>query len=331
MIDFRKLISAGSHFGHQVARWCPKMAPYIWGHKNKVHLIDVSKTAFQLEKAAEFLHGVASEGKQILWVGTKRSAQKAIVDVATDLSMPFVNHRWIGGTLSNYAQVKKSVTKLLHYEDILSRAEKFSFYTKKEFNTFSKVAGRLDKSVGGIRTLVWPIGAIVIVDVSKEESALREAMMMGVPVVAIVDTNSDPSYVDYPIPANDDAPASVALILSYLAEFVTTGKVKAAANAEVKAEQDKLQKQQEALLNAKEISMSGTTGLLLDDEQDSDGAKKSAPGSRSSRPRRTTGASDDTSGDRTASRPRPTAPAGGVKRREDQPPRDRAPKAPVKK
>lgn len=331
MIDFRKLISAGSHFGHQVARWCPKMAPYIWGHKNKVHLIDVSKTAFQLEKAAEFLHGVAAEGKQILWVGTKRSAQKAVAEIATDLSMPYVNHRWIGGTLSNYAQVKKSVTKLLHYEDILSRAEKFSFYTKKEFNTFSKVAARLEKSVGGIRNLVWPIGAIVIVDVSKEESALREAVMMGVPVVAIVDTNSDPSYVNFPIPANDDAPASVALILGYVGDFVKTGKEKAAANAEVKAEQDKLQKAQEAMLNAKEISMSGTTGLLLDDEQDSEGGKKGSSGPRSSRPRRAGTPSDDnTSGERTTPRPRPTTNVGGVKRREDQP-RDRAPKAPVKK
>lgn len=242
MIDFRELIKAGSHFGHQTSRWCPKMAPYIWGHKNKVHLIDISKTAFQLEKAAKFLNGVASEGKTILWVGTKKPAQKIISDVAVKLDMPYVNHRWIGGTLSNYEQVKKSVTKMLHYEDILSKAEKFPHYTKKELNIFQKLVVRSRISVGGIQGLKWPVGAIVLVDIGKERSALQEATMMGIPVVAIVDTNGDPSNVDYVIPANDDAPRSIQVIIDHLANGVELGKESAAKKIKAKAEAKEISK-----------------------------------------------------------------------------------------
>lgn len=143
MIDFRELVKAGVHFGHQTSRWVPKMAPYIWGVKNKVHLIDVSKTANQIEKAAKFLETVSGEGKQVLLVGTKKSAQEIIYAAAKKLGMPYVNHRWIGGTLSNPAQVRKSVTKMLHYEDVLVKAEKFPHYTKKELNEFQKSADRL--------------------------------------------------------------------------------------------------------------------------------------------------------------------------------------------
>ena len=131
MIDFKQLVKAGVHFGHRTSVWCPLMEPYIWGHKNNVHLIDVSKTAFQLEKAAKFLETVAAEGKSILWVGTKKAAQEVVRSVAERLNMPYVNHRWIGGTLSNYSQVKKSVTKLLHYEDVLPKEAAILFIPKK--------------------------------------------------------------------------------------------------------------------------------------------------------------------------------------------------------
>lgn len=240
MIDFRELIKAGSHFGHQTSRWCPKMAPYIWGLKSKVHLIDVSKTAFQLEKAAMFLGEIAAENKQILWVGTKRPAQKIIEDVAKKFDMPYVSHRWIGGTLSNYEQVKKSVTRLLHYEDVLVKAETHPYYTKKELNVFQKLVHRLEKSVGGIRTLKWPVGAVVLIDVGKEGAALLEAAAMGVPVVAIVDTNGDPSLVNYVIPANDDAPRSIQVIVDYLATFVEKGKIESAKKTAAAAEKARM-------------------------------------------------------------------------------------------
>ena len=233
-VDFAELVKAGVHFGHQTSRWCPKMAPYIWGYKNNVHLIDVSKTAFQLEKAAQFLETIAAEGKSILWIGTKKPAQAIIQAMATKLGMPFVNHRWVGGTLSNRPQVRKSVTKLLHFEDVLSKSDQFPLYTKKEFNTITKVAGRLEKNVGGIRNLHWPLGALVVVDVSKERSAIKEAAAMGIPVVAIVDTNGDPSMVSYVIPGNDDAPRAIKVILDFLGDAVEKGKETARAQGKEK-------------------------------------------------------------------------------------------------
>jgi small subunit ribosomal protein S2 len=232
MINFRELVKAGVHFGHQTSRWEPKMAPYIWGHKNGIHLIDVSKTAHQLEKAARFLAQVVADKKTVLWVGTKKPAQDIIFTTATTLNMPYVNHRWIGGTLSNFVQVKKSVTRLLHYEDIVARSEKFPLYTKKELNTFQKVIERLQKNVGGIRKLTWPIGAVVLIDVRKEQSALKEAARMGIPVIALVDTNNDPSLVDYVIPANDDAPRSINVIIEYLKQAAQKGLEAAQAKAD---------------------------------------------------------------------------------------------------
>jgi small subunit ribosomal protein S2 len=273
MIDFRKLVQAGVHFGHQAARWVPKMSPYIWGVKNKVHLIDVSKTAYQLEKAARFLQEVASEGKQILWVGTKKPARNVIQEVATKLGMPYVNHRWVGGTLSNYSQVKKSVTRLLHYEDVLEKSEKYPHYTKKELNEIKKSVDRLAGIVGGIRTLTWPVGAIVLVDVNKEQSALKEAVKVGVPVVALVDTNADPSLVDYVIPANDDAPRSIAVILEYLQQAVEEGRQQATRKTEkVKAAMPQAPaakpEEQDVILQLAEVE------AALAEESDQDGASK---------------------------------------------------------
>ncbi|BDC34720.1 hypothetical protein Noda2021_06780 [Candidatus Dependentiae bacterium Noda2021] len=241
----KSLIQSGIHFGHQTSRWCPKMARYIWGHKNNVHLIDVSKTALQLEKAGKFLESVASEGRCILWVGTKKPAQESIQAVAQSLNMPYVTHRWIGGTLSNFSQVKKSVTNLLHDEDILAKAEKNSgdrqFHTKKEMVVLTKEYERLKKNVGGIRTLTWPVGAVVIIDVIKEHSALKEAVGMGVPVVALVDTNGDPSLVEYVIPGNDDSPRAIKLVLDYLAQAVKQGAEAAAIKAVARPEAIRLE------------------------------------------------------------------------------------------
>ena len=199
------------------------MDAYIWGNKNGVSLIDVSKTAHQLEKAAKFLNRLQLKANTILWVGTKKPAQDIILAMATSFNMPYVTHRWIGGTLSNYSQVTKSRTKLLHYEDVLARSEKFPFYTKKELNVIQKAVERLKKNVGGIRSLTWPVGAIVLVDILKERSALREAARMGVPVVALVDTNADPSLVDYVIPGNDDAPRAIKIVIDYLGEAARKG------------------------------------------------------------------------------------------------------------
>ncbi len=272
MIEYRTLVKAGVHFGHLTSRWVPKMAPYIWGVKNKVHLIDVSKTAHQLERAAEFLEEVSKEGKSVLWVGTKKSARSVVQDVAKKLDMPFVNHRWVGGTLSNFSQVKKSVTRLLHFEDVLEKSEKYPNYTKKELNEIKKQVDRLQNVVGGIRNLAWPIGAVVIVDINKEHSALKEAVSVGVPVVALVDTNADPSLVDYVIPANDDAPRSIQVVLEYLQQAFEKGRAQAKAK-KAEAEKPKADKK-EAVAEPKQELKADAANEPTTDAKDETKAKK---------------------------------------------------------
>ena len=235
MIDPKKLVKSGAHYGHKTSVWDPRMAPYIWGKKDDVYLIDVSKAAHLLEKAAKFLESIVINGKNILWVGTKKAAQSSIEKAAKELNLPFVNHRWIGGTLTNFRQVRKSVANYLHFKDIIAKSDQFN-YTKKELNKFQKNIDKLEQNIGGIVNLTWPVGALVVVDVKKEHVAIKEAKTMGVPVVALVDTNCDPSLIDFVIPANDDAPRSVEVIIDYLAEAVKAGQ----AVATVKLEEQQL-------------------------------------------------------------------------------------------
>jgi len=234
-------------------------------------LIDVSKTAHYLEQAAKFLETVAAENKQILWVGTKKSAQGAIGKLAKEIKMPYVTNRWIGGTLTNFSQVKKSVTKLLHFEDIIARAAEFP-YTKKELLTFQKIVDRLQQNVGGIRNLKWPIGAVVIVDVRKEKTALSEASQVGLPVVALVDTNCDPTGIDYVVPGNDDSPKAVNFIIDYFGEAVKRGVIEAAkkakeepkkeASAEPQTEKESEKKAGKAKMVARKIVKKVTSRVI---------------------------------------------------------------------
>ncbi|MBP7854409.1 30S ribosomal protein S2 [Candidatus Babeliales bacterium] len=225
MIDYKRLIDVGLHFGHQKSRWCPKMEPYIWGHRGGVHLIDISKTAHALQKTAAFLETVTARGETILWVGTKKQAKDAIAATGLATNMPYVNYRWVGGTITNYQQVKKAVTKLMHYEDVIARYNKEnSSYTKKEISRIQKLAERLSRSIGGLKSYVMPIGAVVIIDVKKEETALLEALASNVPVVALVDTNADPSKIgQFVIPGNDDSAKGIEFVLAYLQEAVKKG------------------------------------------------------------------------------------------------------------
>ncbi len=234
MIEFRDLIQAGLHFGHQKSRWCPNMAPYIWGHRNGVHLLDVSKIAYNLEKSAAFLESVAARGETILWVGTKKSAKSMIESLGQNLNMPYVNHRWVGGTITNFYQVKKAVTKYLHLEDVVKKSNE-SLYTKKECVTFQKAADRLKRTIGGLIDLKMPVGAIVLIDVKKEATALQEANSAGVPVVALVDSNANPTGVDFVIPGNDDSPKAIKLVLDYLAAATARGLDKKSLQEEAEA------------------------------------------------------------------------------------------------
>ena len=239
MIDFRQLIDAGLHFGHQKSRWCPKMKPFIWGHRGGIHLIDISKTAQALQKTASFLESIVARGETVLWVGTKKSAKDVIGQIGKELNMPYVNYRWVGGTITNFPQVKKAVTKLLHYEDILKKSkEDNSMYTKKELVKFQKMAERLERSVGGLKSLTMPIGAIVVIDVKKEQTALLEANVAHVPVVGLVDSNSDPQGVDFIIPGNDDSAKGIQFVLEHLKGAVQKGLAKK-AESHKKQEKDK--------------------------------------------------------------------------------------------
>jgi len=303
MIDYNILIKNGVQFGHLTWRWCPKMRPYIWGQKNDVHLIDVSKTAFQLEKAAKFLEAIASEGKPVLWVGTKRAASEVVRAAAEKAQSPYVTHRWVGGTITNHSQVKKSVTRLLHFEDILSKMSEH-IYTKKEYGVFSKIVDRLTKSVGGIRTLLWPIGAVVVFDVKKEHVAIKEAHAAGIPVVALVDTNGDPSGIDYVIPGNDDVPRAIEVIASYLSEAVARGNAVAEARPKEEVSGDKL------------IEQLVDRALSPDEEEEESkkrGARRrpagaAAPGAAPTGQRRRPASAGSRGGQRPAGARRPSAP-----------------------
>ena len=304
MIDFRVLVKAGVHFGHQASRWNPRMAPYIWGTKNGVHLINVAKTAFQLDKSCKLLEQIAADGKTILWIGTKKAAQQTMRDAAQLVSMPYVTHRWIGGTLTNFPQVKKSVTRYLHFQDVVEKADT-NHYTKKELNTFKKIVDRLEKNIGGIVHLSWPVGAIIVVDVKKEMSAIKEAAMVGVPVFALVDTNGDPLLVNYVIPGNDDSVHSIEAVIKPLAEAVLRGK----QVADVKKQEE--EKEQEILREKKRAerkeavdahkALHPTNEALVaflekEDEEEAKGGAKKTAGKKTFTPRREGGSKPFTPG-----------------------------------
>jgi len=221
MIDIKELLKAGVHFGHRTSKWSPKMAPFIWGAKNQVHLIDISKTAILLKRASTFLQQTASEGKLILWIGTKKAAQSTIEKTGKELKMPFVINRWVGGTLSNFSEIKKAITRLLHLRDALMKSS--GRFTKKEASTIQKEIGRLEKNIGGIINLTSKPGAIVVIDALKEKAAIKEALTLGIPVVAMLDTNTDPSGINFIIPANDDAIKSIDVIVNNLSAAVKAG------------------------------------------------------------------------------------------------------------
>lgn len=258
MIDLRLLIKQGVHFGHQTSRWFPKMRPYIWGAQNGIHLIDVSQTAHKLEQAAQFLEKIAGEGKSIVWVGTKKAAHDIIERIGKELGLPFVINRWVGGTFTNNPQIRKAIQNLLHYEDIIEKSAEYP-YSKKELNVFQKNIDRLERNIGGIRKLKWPVGAVVVVDVKKEHVCVKEAIARGIPIVALVDTNCDPSSIDYVIPGNDDVPRAIDIIMSYLAEATKRGLVVAANRPAEEHEQE-----------FSESSYENIPGLEDEEEKDKD-------------------------------------------------------------
>jgi len=222
-INLKDLLDAGCHFGHQAQRWNPKMAPFLYGVRDGVHIFDLAKTKEGLEKAAEFVKDTVAKGGKIIFVGTKRQAQAIVKEEAQKAKMPFITERWLGGIITNWDNIKKSIDKL---KDLKTQKEagELKKYTKKENILIDREIARLERFFGGLVDLKELPAAIFIIDIKKEQAALREAVKKNIPVIAIVDSNSDPDMVDWVIPANDDAVGSIKLIVSLIAEAVKIGQ-----------------------------------------------------------------------------------------------------------
>lgn len=220
VISMKQLLEAGVHFGHQTRRWNPKMAPYIFTERNGIYIIDLQKTVKLIDVAYDFIREVAAEGKDILFVGTKKQAQEAIQEEAIRANMHFVNNRWLGGMLTNFGTIK---TRIARMEEIRAMQEDgtFEVLPKKEVAALMNELEKLERNLGGIKNLdVNNIGAIFIVDPRKERIAIAEAKALNIPIVAIVDTNCDPDEIDYIIPGNDDAIRAVKLITARLGDAI---------------------------------------------------------------------------------------------------------------
>jgi small subunit ribosomal protein S2 len=225
-VDIKQLLEAGVHFGHKTSRWHPKMAPYIHSKRQDSHIIDLTKTVEGLDKALPFLTGVAASGKQILFVGTKKQAKDAVKTAAEKVGQPYVTERWIGGMLTNVATVNQQVKKLRDLEKRMDSGDLEKRYSKLEVQRFGEEIAELNIKYGGIKDLNGRPGALIVTDVLVDDGAVREAKVLGIPVVAIVDTNADPSGIDYVVPANDDAIKGTTLLLDYFAAAVAEGKSK---------------------------------------------------------------------------------------------------------
>lgn len=229
VISMKQLLEAGVHFGHQTRRWNPKMATYIFTERNGIYIIDLQKTVKKFEEAYMFIREVASEGKSILFVGTKKQAQEAIKEEAERSNMYFVNERWLGGMLTNFHTIQKRIARLRELEQMEENGT-FNVLPKKEVAQLKGEKEKLDRFLGGIkelgdvRNIKEKIGAIFLVDPRKEKIAVAEAKRLGIPIVAIVDTNCDPDEVDYVIPGNDDAIRAVKLITNRIADAVIEGR-----------------------------------------------------------------------------------------------------------
>jgi small subunit ribosomal protein S2 len=229
-VDIKQLLEAGAHFGHKTSRWHPKMAQYIHSKRGGSHIIDLAQTVTNLETALNFITDTSAKSKQILVVGTKRQAQDIIKKLAQDTNQPFVTERWLGGMLTNWNTIGGRIKHLKDLETRMENGELANKYNKLEIQRFQEEIDELNRLYGGIKDMNSRPGALFITDLIADANAVREARKMGIPIVAIVDTNTDPSLVTYPIPANDDAIKSLQLIADYVASAIHEGKAKAAKN-----------------------------------------------------------------------------------------------------
>ena len=230
IISMKQLLEAGVHFGHQTRRWNPKMSSYIFTERNGIYIIDLQKTVKKVEEAYNFVRELAAEGKTVLFVGTKKQAQDSVKEEAERVGHFFVNQRWLGGTLTNFSTIQKRIDRLTQLET-MEQDGTFDVLPKKEVIVLKKEMERLEKFLGGIKGMKSLPGALFIIDPRKERIAVAEARKLGIPIVAIVDTNCDPDEIDYVIPGNDDAIRAVKLLTGKIADAIMEGKQGEAENA----------------------------------------------------------------------------------------------------
>lgn len=222
-IVVKEILEAGVHFGHQKSRWNPKMRPYIYGHRNGIHIIDLKETVRALLRAKKYLQKVASQGSLILFVGTKRQASGLVAEAAQNCGMPYITERWLGGTLTNFSTIR---SRLRHLDELdhLETTGEINAFSKKAQSRIHRELGKMRRNLGGIRELNRMPEVIVMVDPTKEHNAVKEARLLGIKTVALIDTDSDPDLVDLPIPGNDDSMRSIAYIINHLSAAVNAGK-----------------------------------------------------------------------------------------------------------
>lgn len=221
-ISMRDLLEAGVHFGHQTGRWNPKMAPYIYGARNGVHILDLAQTVTRLEDATDFVRELSASGQQVLFVGTKRQAQDVIRNEADRANMPYVVTRWLGGTLTNFMTIRQRVDYMIELER-REEAGQLDLLPKKEALKLRDKLTRLHRYLRGLRDMTSLPGALFVVDVPREHIAIAEARRLNIPIIAVCDTNSDPNLIDFPIPSNDDAIRAVRLLTSQIADACQSG------------------------------------------------------------------------------------------------------------
>lgn len=229
-VSMRDMLEAGVHFGHQTRYWNPKMGAYIFGHRNKIHIVNLEKTLPLFREATNFMGSLSANGGKVLFVGTKRAARDAISEEAIRCGMPFVNHRWLGGMLTNFKTIKQSIKRLKELEAMFEDGT-INRFNKKEALGLSREREKLELSLGGIKEMGGLPDAIFIIDVGHEKLAVSEANKLGIPVVGVVDTNNDPGPIDYVIPGNDDAIRAVRLYIAGAADAILDGRNSAAAMA----------------------------------------------------------------------------------------------------
>ena len=237
-VSIKSLLEAGVHFGHQTRRWNPKMKPYIFGERNGIYILDLKKTLYAIDDAYSFLLNLGAAGKKVLFVGTKKQAQEPIKTAAERCGMPYVNYRWMGGMLTNFATIRTRVQRMEEIEAMKADG-RFDAYTKKEQAGLNKEHTKLELALGGIRNMHDLPDALFIVDTKHEDNAVREAHRLHIPIIGLIDTNADPDDIDYGIPANDDAIRSVNLLCQLAADALIAGSGTVVTEQEMTADADK--------------------------------------------------------------------------------------------